>query len=165
MTVWSLPSSQDPPDFCQYASGPCNQTFLPQEGRRVFFAYASQPAQIAEVVERAAERLQNTAPGIDWHTWRDMSAPGQLVFCEICKQMRNSVALVADVTTLNFNLMFEIGFAIGLEIPVILIRDPSIAVHRKEFAAIGLLDTVIQLDFENSDDLVAQLRPLQHHAR
>jgi hypothetical protein len=40
--------------------------------------------------------------------------------------MRFTSIVVADVTTLNFNLMFKIGYAMGLGIPVLPIRDTQI---------------------------------------
>ena len=67
--------------------------------------------------------------------------------------MRFSECIVADVTTLNFNLMFEIGYALGLEVPVIPIRDTTIITSRLEFQSLGLLDTLGYLDFQNADTL------------
>ena len=49
-----------------------------------------------------------------WITWKNLDVLGQIIFCEICKAIRYPDLVVADVTTLNFNLMFEIGFAIRL---------------------------------------------------
>jgi len=71
--------------------------------------------------------------------------------------MRFSQCVVADVTTLNFNLLFEIGFALGLEQPVIPIRDTTILTNRKEFQELGVLDTVGYLDFQNADTLAGAI--------
>jgi hypothetical protein len=64
---------------------------------------------------------------------------------------------VADVTTLNFNLLFEIGFAIGLGIPVLPIRDTSFIKDTKVFNELGLIDTLGYFDFQNSAELVSQI--------
>jgi hypothetical protein len=71
--------------------------------------------------------------------------------------MRGSATLVADVTTLNMNLMFEIGVAIGLGMPVITIRDTTLAADQRHFKDIGLLDTLGFLSFTNSDDLASAI--------
>jgi len=47
------------------------------------------------------------------------------IFCEICKAYAVYALVVADVTTLNFNLLFEIGVAVGLGLPILPIRDTS----------------------------------------
>lgn len=86
-----------------------------------------------------------------------MSIQGQLIFCQICKAQRFTKVAVVDVTTMNFNLMFEIGYALGLGIPVIPIRDTTCTLDSKEFESLGLIDTLGYLDFQNSEDLAAKL--------
>ena len=71
--------------------------------------------------------------------------------------MRTSAAIVADVTTFNFNLMFEIGYAVGLGLPVIPIRDTSVVSDSQVFQAVGILDTFGYEDFANSDELTSAL--------
>ena len=158
MTQLDLLAPQSPPDYCEYVAGPCHETFLPAPTKpRVFFAYPSTPPQIAESISLAVTELKGIQPGWDWQTWTDLSVSGQLIFCEICKRIRSSHVVVADVTTLNFNLMFEIGCAISLGVPIILIRDTTYAVDSAHFKRLGLLDTVGYIDFQNSEDLVQRL--------
>jgi hypothetical protein len=153
-----LPAPQTPPDFCQYVDDACNQTFLGEPDRpNAFCAYPSDPPQIAETIERACSELNRTSAQYRWKTWRDMTTQGQIIFCEVCKNFRASNVLVADVTTLNFNLLFEIGFAMGLGIPIVLVRDTNYVVDTKEFAQLGILDTIGYEDFRNSQDLIAVL--------
>jgi hypothetical protein len=73
--------------------------------------------------------------------------------------MRLSSTVVADVTTFNFNLLFEIGFAIGLGLPVVPIRDTSYELDRKHFDELGILETLGYLDFANVEDLIHEIRP------
>lgn len=65
--------------------------------------------------------------------------------------MRFTSIVVADVTTLNFNLMFEIGYAMGLGIPVLPIRDTNYVLDNKVFGQIGLIDTIGYLDFQTGE--------------
>lgn len=82
---------------------------------------------------------------------------GQLIFCQICKAQRFTKVAVVDVTTMNFNLMFEIGYALGLGIPVVPIRDTTCTLDSKEFESLGLIDTLGYLDFQNSEELATKL--------
>lgn len=43
--------------------------------------------------------------------------------CKICKAMQESELVVADITKRNANVYFELGLAIGMSKPVILLRD------------------------------------------
>jgi nucleoside 2-deoxyribosyltransferase len=86
-----------------------------------------------------------------------MPVSGQLIFCQICKAQRFTKVAVVDVTTMNFNLLFEIGFALGLGIPVVPIRDTTCTLDDAEFEALGLIDTLGYVDFQNSQELAAKL--------
>jgi len=143
---------QIPPPFCAYADGPCDQDFSNLGQARGLFLFGSNPQPIAATVEASAERLRERT-GERWATWRDMDVPGRMIFCEICKSIRGATAVYADVTTLNFNLMFEIGFAIGLGRPVRPIRDTTYSVDKKLFDAVGVLDTLGFAEFTNSGEL------------
>jgi hypothetical protein len=119
--------------------------------------YPSEPATIAATIESAAEKLNLANPGPRWDTWKQFQTTGQIIFCSICKAMRFSELVVADVTTLNFNLLFEIGFALGLNLPVAPIRDTTILRDKREFEELGLLDTIGYIDFQNAEGLAEAL--------
>lgn len=144
-----------PPEYCEYASGPCDQRFDGQEVEGIIL-YPSDPPQIAATIETACERLAGARAG-RWRTWKQLDVAGQIIFCSICKATRISQHIVADVTTLNFNLMFEVGVALGLELPVLPIRDTTFIRDKRDFDEFGLLDTVGYLDFQNSDQLATAI--------
>mgnify|MGYP001484364904 CR=1 FL=1 len=146
-----------PPEYCQYADGPCDQAFAPAGRPTTFFLYPSTPPQFAETIETARARLQRNSPDKDWLSWKSLPIHGQIIFCEICKAVRSSATVVADVTTLNFNLLFEIGACIALGIPVIPIRDVTYLKNTREFKELGLLDTLGYVDFQNSEELAQAL--------
>jgi hypothetical protein len=54
--------------------------------------------------------------------------------------------------------MFEIGFAVGLGLPLIPIRDSTYSVDRREFEELGALDTLGYVDFTNSSNLLREIR-------
>jgi hypothetical protein len=114
--------------------------------------------QIAATIEKGAEILRQYGGIGHWLTWKEFRSTGQIVFCSICKSMRFSECVVADVTTLNFNLLFEIGFAIGLGLPVIPIRDTTFVRDKREFEELGMLDTIGYVDFQNSSGLATSLQ-------
>ncbi len=148
-----VPEAQLPPKFCQYASGPCDQQFSTAIRSDALFVYPSKPENIADAIEGAANHLSRVAGDRVWTTWKNLDVPGQIIFCEICKAIRHSKLVVADVTTLNFNLMFEVGYAVGLGAPVLPIRDTSNIRDAKDFEELGLFDTLGYFDYSNSAHL------------
>ena len=115
--------------------------------------YASSPAEIVAPIESAIDRLRRSNTDWNWRSWRDLNIQGRIIFCQICKAIRTAATVVADVTTLNFNLLFEIGYSIGLGVPVVPIRDTTYTVDKRSFEELGLLDTLGYLDFRNSEEL------------
>lgn len=71
--------------------------------------------------------------------------------------------MVADVTTLNPNVLFEIGYAIGLGAGIQPIRDRNYSRDEKAFEELGMPDTFGYSAFENSEDLAQQV--LSHEAQ
>jgi hypothetical protein len=146
-----------PPLFCEYATGACDQSFEFVSRSHGLFLFPSDPPIIANTIESAVQELCRVAGYKRWTSWKHLGITGQIIFCEICKALRFTELVVADVTTLNFNLLFEIGYALGLGLPVVPIRDTSIIRDKKIFDELGLLDTLGYLDFQNSSDLVGAL--------
>ena len=146
-----------PPEYCQYVDGPCDQDFWPTTSRDALFLFPSTPPQIAATIEIAKQKLELMSGGRTRKSWRQLPITGRIIFCEICKASRFASTIIADVTTLNFNVLFEIGFSIGLGIPVIPIRDTTYIASKRDFDEIGLLDTLGYLDFKNAEELAGSL--------
>jgi hypothetical protein len=141
-----------PPSFCEYAEGPCDQDFSVLKPRQALFLFSNEPGAIAGTIEEAAKQLNSSREG-EWGTWKQLDIGGRIIFCEVCKAIRGADTVFADVTTLNFNLLFELGFCLGLNIPVVPIRDPSYTPDEKAFKALGVLDTLGYIDFANASSL------------
>ena len=154
-----MTTTWDPPAYCAYADGLCEELPVVVRPKSTVFLYSSRPPQIAATIEAAVVLLKDQHPDAVWTTWRDFDIAGHMIFCEICKAVRSSTTVVADVTTLNFNLLFEIGFCIGLGLPVVPIRDTTYAADRRAFDALGLLDTLGYADFVNAEQLAEKLAP------
>jgi hypothetical protein len=122
-----------------------------------FFIYASQPKVVAQTIAEAVKHLQNHTTQRNYKSWEDLNVGGAIIFCEICKAIRAAITVVGDITTLNFNVLFELGYAMGLGKPVVPIRDVSYERDKKLFEELGIFDTLGYHDFRNHSDLVKLL--------
>jgi hypothetical protein len=145
-----------PPDFCQYTAETCDKDFSKIDLVDGLFLFPSEPKPFAATIEAAKDELQGL--GGSWRSWTDFDVAGQLIFCEICKGIRGASRVFADVTTLNFNLLFEVGFCIGLGVPVKPIRDSSVVADSKLFEGIRVLETLGYIDFANAHDLAEKAK-------
>ena len=158
----SLPLlSVTPPRYCEYAGGPCDQSFENLRPTDGFAIYPSEPPLIAETIETAIKRVRQGLPDQGWITWRDLGIPGQIIFCGICKALRSTQRTIADVTTLNSNVLFEIGFALGLGVSIQPARDRNYFKDELAFDELGMLDTFGYSPFENSEDLAREILSYQ----
>ena len=148
---------QIPPEYCQYSAGQCDQSFHGVPPTQAFFFFSSKVELISNTIAEGIRKLQAANRNLVIGSWQSLQVDGKLIFCQICKSQRFTGVAVADVTSLNFNVLFEIGYALGLGIPVVPIRDTTCSLDRKEFDELGLLDILGYVDFQNSDELALKL--------
>ena len=154
-----------PPGFCEYASGPCDQDFSGLDAIEALFIYPSDPPFIASTLKEAVSQLRGHGSPTAWKTWEDLSISGQIVFCEICKAMRSARIVVANLTTLNFNVLFELGYAVGLGRPVLPLRDVTYERDQALYEEVGLFATLGYTRFSNSSEIVATVNREKSAAR
>lgn len=116
--------------------------------------YPSEPTEISRTIEAGLDKTRKYRKQHPCVGWRDLEPTGKIIFCSICKALRSSDFGAADITTLNFNVMFEIGFTLGLRLPVAPVQDRSFLRDEEKIKALGLFDTIGWEPFENSDDIV-----------
>lgn len=89
-------------------------------------------------------------------TWEDLSVAGSLVIGKVLEAIQNADLAVFDVTHLNPNVLFEIGYAISLGKPIWLTLDGSVSAAYDGWKEFALLSPVGFVKYRNSDELVAQ---------
>ena len=77
---------KEPPSFCQYAEGPCDQDFSTQPALTGLVLYPSKPPAIAETIEAGTSKLAPSLEG-EVMTWREL---------RLCHETDDSLRL-ADV--------------------------------------------------------------------
>jgi hypothetical protein len=80
-----------------------------------FVAFASGSPARAETIEATAEKIRSSRVA-EVRSWQSLSIGGRLIINTVCEAIANAQLFVADVTLLNSNVLFEIGFAIARNI-------------------------------------------------
>ena len=104
-----------PEPTCPYQQKPCASVHSGDvKPVDMFFAYASEPRRRVDAIRGAIERIQDDSEvGCKIADWTDLPIEGKVIFCTICEAIRNAKCVATDITDLNFNVLFELGFAIG----------------------------------------------------
>jgi hypothetical protein len=120
---------------------------------RAFFAYPSQPPSLSETIREAASKINNTHVAIV-HPWERMAITGKNIIKEICSEIDRSAIFCADITGLNPNVMFELGYAITRNKRIWPVLDTSITESRKLFDQFKLLSSTSYAEYTNSDHIL-----------
>lgn len=117
-----------------------------------FFAYPGLPYSRAETIEEAIKIINNTQ-NVDISSWRSTSINGKYIINEICKCIEEEDIFLCDITGLNPNVLFELGFAIAKKRRIWIIYYPHISENDRDLEKFNLI-TVGHAKYSNVDDIV-----------
>jgi hypothetical protein len=114
---------------------------------KFFFAYPSNPSVIGQPIETAITK------SIDVKSWKALDVYGHFIAEEVVAGINSCNTFVADISVLNFNVTYEIGFAIGKQKRILLTKNSSIKEIGAYIRNVGIFDTIGYSSYENSTQL------------
>lgn len=130
---------------------------------RCFVAYPSTPPDRMETIETAIEEIHSGGI-VDIVGWTSLAVSGRLVIDTICDEIKKSQVFIADVTGLNPNVLFELGYAIAHRKRIWLLLNPQIVRARASWDRF-FLTTIGFTKYTNSCDITTQFyrdEPYKH---
>lgn len=131
-----------------------------------FFAFAGNPFQVGITIAEAIKKLKIKAPRIELHSWVQNDIAGHCLVDPIIEKISDADFILSDITTLNFNVCYEIGYAIGCKKRVFLVKNSTIEPEYTLIRRVGIFDTLGYESYRNSDELsgliskISNLTPL-----
>jgi len=122
-----------------------------------FYAYASLPAEIGQTIEEAASNV-NSGATIGVETWQALDIAGQFISEKVLEGIDSCDFFIADISVLNFNVTYEIGYAIGREKRILLTKNRSIRECGPTIKEVGIFDTLGYKEYQNSIELCAFIK-------
>lgn len=120
-------------------------------------AYPSEPSDLGATICRALERLHQQDQFRDLTTWEEDDIPGRFIATEVLQRIERGNLFVADVTRMNFNVAFEIGYAIGCKKRAFLIRNEAIVDDAAITRQVGVFDTLGHTNYVDTVSLASAL--------
>lgn len=117
-----------------------------------FWAYPSRPTSVGDAVSEAIDRISK-AGEVQITPWTRLAVSGKLIIGEICAQIDRSDLVFADLTDLNNNVLFELGYAIGKNKRVWLTLDTSYTESTQKVSRFRPLSTTGYAPYVNSIDI------------
>lgn len=122
--------------------------------KTLFFGYPSNPVAVREANSEAASTILSSGL-VTGTTWERLKVSGRFIINQILHAIQSADLCIFDVTVPNENVMFELGYAIGANKPVWLVRDPSWEEADQAFQAMRILTTVGYVQYTSSEEIRA----------
>lgn len=122
----------------------------------VFVAYAGSDSIRADAV-RTGARLIAERCSLNVLTWQDMLTTGNILIESIQSRIREANILIAEVSTLNPNVLFEVGYAISQGKRIWLLVDTTDEMAVRNWKTLGLLSGVGYSDYQNDSERLHSL--------
>jgi nucleoside 2-deoxyribosyltransferase len=108
-----------------------------------FFAFADALDEVRESVRQAAERCRTAKSGVKLVPWTDLDVSGRLIQREVLAQIDLCDIFIADISALNLNVSYEVGYAIGVRKPLRLVVNEIYKAQLMQMTQrVGIFDTV-----------------------
>lgn len=128
-------------------------SLLMEDLPKCFVAYPSTPAARAETVEGVIETLSGSGV-VSIRGWKSLFAGGRPIINRIFEEIRDCKCFIADLTGLNPNVLFELGYAVAHRKRVWLLLDTAVEKAKLDLDRFQLFATVGYQGSSNSDKIV-----------
>ena len=122
---------------------------------RAFVAFPTKPEEIARCISSITRKLDGR---LAMTTWEQNDIAGRPLVAPIFEGITQNDILIADVTSLNFNVTYEIGYAIGIGKRAYLIKHNNISEEPDQVSRVGIFDTLGYESYRDSNQLHQKLR-------
>ena len=121
---------------------------------KAFFAYPSKQPTLRESIQETVHIL-NASGQVNIKTWEDCKIGGNFIIDTICNEIDGADLFFADLTGLNANVMFELGYAIARDKRIWLIFDETYTEGKNMFNQLKVLTTIGYVSCCNSKDIIS----------
>lgn len=130
---------------------------MPTAHSLAFVAYPSRDEELMQAIQEGVSRANALPLQVRYEPWVFNDIAGNPLVSPILARIDESTFVVADITYLNFNVVYEVGFAIGRGKRAFLVRHRMIDGDRALAKEAGIFDTLGYHEYETPDDLKHRL--------
>ena len=122
-----------------------------------FYAYPSESTHLTETIETAIDEI-NKRNSVTVMSWRKTRIGGKIIIKEILNRIRSSDIVLCELSGLNPNVLFELGYAIGLRKRIWLTLDTTIATNSEQINSLDILRDFGYQTHTNHEELASHFR-------
>ncbi len=121
--------------------------------KKAFYAYPSQYPSIVYSIQNAIHLINNSGFEIRARDWQTLSSGGKFILDEVCGEIDDSDVFLCDLTYINANVLFELGYAIANNKRIWISINKDLHDKEKLYEELGLLTTIGYCGYHNERDL------------
>jgi hypothetical protein len=114
---------------------------------KAFIVYPARPSEIGDVIGRAAAQAKIERPSLTLTIWERPDLGGYEIIRPIIGEIVKADLVAADITKFNFNVTYELGYAIGLGKRVLPVVNSAFTFDTSASQKIGIYDTLIRQQY------------------
>lgn len=122
-----------------------------------FVAYPGGDLKLTQLITDAVSRSNAKPIAVFYRTWEFNDIPGHPLFSPILDGINESLFVVADISYLNLNVVYEIGFAIARRKRAFLVRHSATDGDKELAKEAGIFDTLGYYSYPDRQDLESRL--------
>lgn len=133
--------------------------------KSAFYAYPADGANVRSAIKAACEQLRGLYPELEIIPWEELSTGGKIIIDEICSEIDRCDLFIADLTRLNWNVLFELGYAIAIGKQIWLTADERDTVSKDLIARVAMIATLGRCNSVNAAEIVTSFKRDLPHLR
>jgi len=109
--------------------------------KKIFFAYGSSYQENVDAISSGSKKFNNDSNDYSVQTWEMLNVVGTKIDSTILKEIEECEIFACDMTYLNNNVIFELGYAIGKGKRLLIFLNDQVTDASQNYRAFKLLST------------------------
>jgi len=130
--------------------------------RSIFFAYESGHADNSDAINHGISEYNKHQSSYQAKTWEELRIGGSILNRTILKAIDECEIFSCDLTYLNHNVLFELGYAIGKRKKLLILLNPTVTDAKEKYNSSVILKNIGYDEFQNGRDLLRILQQRKH---
>jgi len=124
--------------------------------KSIFFAYEKGHQENLDAIIKASKEINKKKYKI--FRWEELSVSGKIVSTDVFNKIKSCDKFACDLTYLNHNVLFELGFAIAQKKKLKIFLNPNIIDAKKNYSNLKILKNIGYKEFLNANDIIKELQ-------
>ncbi len=124
--------------------------------------YSDEQIPARQTISDAIDLLKSQSNNLNIARSSQLDTPGDFLSNDSLNQIDAADIIIIDITRLNFNIVFEFGYALGKGKKVLLTLNRSVQGDLREISEIGLFDSMGYREYENSKELASLIEDTEN---